>query len=405
MDSYHWEIQVRRTLRLVCVLCLLKVFWLSQTLGQQPSVPTSEAGIMAGQPFSVDVTLKTPLTKPLRVGVTYFLVPPSGAAQSPPIDTSLSQFGCYADINSGDQVARLNCSTNKALVSGEYRTDGKVTLFRIETGERKIEDDRLPIVTLLKNPDAETTFPDVAGAVLVLTDKQSLGDGATKAQDLLNSIARELMPHPPNTMEYRIYLKQRSEMARGIVKTTRLRYISGSLGAGATQDQFNAFQVPVFFDDFYNRLSKLIRELGGDSFDHSAGLQVGPPRLVLTQNPKTTDSVIVTPGSDSIEKHLKELVNILTDMRDGWKKISDSGSQAFTWSITTTPPGAEIWYSRLNEGEKKWAGLTNVKGQTLPYAIWTFRIVWAGCFQTETPDPYLQSSIDIQTSEIGCRRK
>ena len=32
---------------------------LSQILGQQPSVPSSEAGIMAGLPFRVDVTLKT----------------------------------------------------------------------------------------------------------------------------------------------------------------------------------------------------------------------------------------------------------------------------------------------------------------------------------------------------------
>jgi hypothetical protein len=121
--------------------------------------------------------------------------------------------------------------------------------------------------------------------------------------------------------------------------------------------------------------------------------------------PKITDSVTVTPGSDSVEKHLDELVRILTEMSDGWKKMSDSGGQTFTWSITTTTPGAEIWYSRLDEEGKKWAGLTNLKDQTLPYAIWTFRIGWGNCFQTEIPDPYLQSSINIQTTETGCKRK
>lgn len=71
---------MRRTVRLVCVPCLLSVFVLSQILGQQPSVPTSEAGIMAGLPFGVDVTLKTKARQALNVEVTYSLVPPGGAA-------------------------------------------------------------------------------------------------------------------------------------------------------------------------------------------------------------------------------------------------------------------------------------------------------------------------------------
>jgi hypothetical protein len=194
-------------------------------------------------------------------------------------------------------------------------------------------------------------------------------------------------------------------MARTVVDITRRRYISGSLPPGATPDQYKAFQVPVFFEDFDRRLSHLIRELGGNPSGPSAELEAGPPRFVLTQMPKTSDSVTVTPGSGNLDKYLDELVHILTEVRDGWKKMSDSGGLTFSWSITTTPPGAEIWYSRLSEDEKKWAGLTNLKDQTLPYAIWTFRIVWGNCFQTETPDPYLQSSINIQTTEAGCKRK
>jgi hypothetical protein len=396
---------VRRTVRLVCVPCLVSAFVLSPILGQQPSVPTSEAGIIAGSFFSVDVTLRTLAHQSLAVGVTYSLVAPSGVAQSPPVNPGPSQFDCRGQLASGQQVVRLSCNPNIGLVSGEYRTDGKILLTRNDTGARKIEDARAPILTLLENPDGETTFPDVAGSVLVLSDLQSLLDGANRAQDLLTSIAREIPTHPPNTAAYRAYLEQRSEMARTIVDLTRRRYISGSLVPGATRDQYNTFPVPVFFEDFDRRLSRLIRELGGNPSRQSAELKVRPPHLVLTQMPKTADSVIVTPGSDSVDKHLEELVRILTDIRDGWKKMSDSGSSTFTWSITTEPPGAEIWYSRLNEEEKKWAGLTNLKDQTLPYAIWTFRIVWGDCFRTETPDPFLQSSINIQTTETGCKRK
>jgi hypothetical protein len=393
---------VRRTVRLVCAPCLLSVFGLSQILGQQPSAPGSEAGIMAGLPFQVDVTLKTKARQALRVYVTYSLVPPGGA---PPVNSNHSQFSCSGDLNPDLQVARLNCATNIGLLSGEYRTDGKITLIRNETGDQESEEVRAPIVTLLRNPDGETIFPDIASTALVLSDRQSLLDGATKAQDLLTLIARQLPAHPQNTGPYRTYLEQRSEMARAIVNLTRSRYISGSLGPGATPDQYNAFAVPIFFEDFDRRLSRLIRALGGDPSRPSAELKVATPHLVLAQMPKTTDSVTVTPGSDSVEKHLDELVRILTDMRDGFEKMSDSGSPTFTWSITTTPPGAEIWYSRLDEEEKKWAGLTNLKDQTLPYAIWTFRIVWDDCFQIEIPDPYLQSSINIQTTEKGCKRK
>jgi hypothetical protein len=396
---------VRRTVRLICVLCLLSVFVQSQIAGQQPSGPTSEAGIVAGHPFGVDVTMKTLARQSLRVTVTYSLMPTNGAAQSPPVDRNRSQFNCWGDLATGLQVVRLNCTTNMALVGGEYRTDGKATLQRPETGDQKIEDARAPMLTLLGNPDGETTFPDIASSALVLSDRQSLLDGANRAQDLLTSIARELPPQPPNTAAYRAYLQQRSEMARTIVDLTRRRYISGSLGPGATRDQYNAFQVPVFFEDFDRRLSHLIRELGGNPSRPTAGLKVGSPHFVLTQMPKTTDSVTVTPGSDGVDKHLAELVHILRDMRDGLKKMSESGSSNFTWSITTNPPGAEIWYSRLNEEEKKWAGLTNLQDQTLTYAIWTFRIVWGDCFQIETPDPYLQSSINMQTTEKGCKRK
>ena len=396
---------MRLTVRLVCVPCLVSAFVQSPILGQQPSVPTSEAGIMAGSLLQLDVTLKSKARQALRGDITYSLVPPSGAVQSPPVSLNHSQFSCSGNLAPDQQVMRLSCPTNIGLVSGEYRTDGKITLTRNETGDRKIEDVRTPIVTLLQNPDGETSFPDIAGTALVLSDRQSLHDGATRAQDLLISIAKELPAHPRNTVPYRAYLEQRSEMARSIVDLTRSRYISGSLGPDATPAQYKAFQAPVFFEDFDRRLNRLIRELGGNPSSPSAEREVVSPRFVLTQMPKATDSVTVTPEFDSLDKHLRELVAILTDMMDGWKKMSDSGSKTFTWSITTTPPGAEIWYSRLNEEEQKWAGLTNLKDQTLPYAIWTFRISWGNCSQTETPDPYLQSSINIQTTETGCKRK
>jgi hypothetical protein len=48
------------------------------------------------------------------------------------------------------------------LVSGEYRTDGKIILTRGETGDQQLEDVRTPIVTLLRNPEGETIYPEIA---------------------------------------------------------------------------------------------------------------------------------------------------------------------------------------------------------------------------------------------------
>ena len=45
-----------------------------------------------------------------------------------------------------------------------------------------------------------------------------------------------------------------------------------------------------------------------------------------------------------------------------------------------------------------------MKGQSLDYAIWTFRIDWSGCSKSETPDPYLQAPVDMQVVKTGCKK-
>jgi hypothetical protein len=121
--------------------------------------------------------------------------------------------------------------------------------------------------------------------------------------------------------------------------------------------------------------------------------------------PKTTETFEAKERPGTLGKHVSELVAVLTDLIKGFRAMSDSETTSFLWSVTTTPPGAEIWISRLGESEKKWAGLTNVKDQKLEYAIWTFRIDWNGCSKTETPDPYLQAPIGIEEDKTGCKNR
>jgi hypothetical protein len=121
--------------------------------------------------------------------------------------------------------------------------------------------------------------------------------------------------------------------------------------------------------------------------------------------PKTSFSVDAEPQPGALDKRVKELVAVITDMINGFKAMTDSGTTTFSWSATTTPSGAAVWISRLGEPETKLAGATNFKDQKLEYAIWTFRIDWGGCWKKETPDPYLQNPIPIEIVQTGCTKR
>jgi hypothetical protein len=161
--------------------------------------------------------------------------------------------------------------------------------------------------------------------------------------------------------------------------------------------------MPVFFEDFDRRLDLILTHLGGSASRASSLEEVTAPRFVLAQMPRTTDSVTVGPQSGFLDKSFEEFVKALTDMVTGFSRMGNTGETRFSWSVATTPAGAEIWVSRLGEREQKWAGLTNLKDQKLDYAIWTFRFDWGGCSKTETPDPYLQTPIEIRQVKAGCK--
>jgi hypothetical protein len=372
---------------------------LSNSIAQQsPSVPPSEATIKAGKPFSVNVTLQTTAQQVFQASIIYTL---STQVSTQDI-RNRKNFQCngYASLN--QQIVRLDCSTDRTLPSGEYRTDGTITLVRSETQDTKKDNIRAPIITLVANPYAETQFPAIAGVSLSLSESQSLADGAVRSQDILNSLSAHFPAHPRDTREYRDYLREEIESARTVVDITRRRYIEVGTQVRISPDQRSGVQTPIFFEDFDRRLSHIINDLGYNPSTPSA--RVGTPHIVLVQMPKTTDSITVTPKPGTLDKNLSDFVKVLTDIIKGFTGMSESGNTTFTWSATTTPPGAEILYSRLGEAEKKWSGMTNLTGQTLPYAIWTFRIVWGDCYKTETPNPYQQSPINIQLVETGCKR-
>jgi hypothetical protein len=213
---------------------------------------------------------------------------------------------------------------------------------------------------------------------------------------VLNALSAHINPSTRNSKEIRAYLRRVAEDERDVLDLTKRRYLG---------DDPIKTKAPIFFEDFDRRLQAVIRELGGTPRQMAVFAERMHPRLLLVQMPRTTDSIDANSAPGSVSKQLGDLVAVLTDATKGLLGMSESGTTNFPWSAITTPPGAEIWLSRLGEPEVKWAGITDVKSATLEYAIWTFRFDWGGCSKTEKPDPYLQHEVDLKVERAGCRTR
>ena len=365
--------------------------------GIKAAEPGPEYTVTAGtEPFHVTVQLRSTATQQMRVVATYGRVKPEDVNT---LDTTPNgTFSCYGYTQVGKQDAILECDVPLATQGGIYRGTGTVSVTRQATNDsRDYTDTRLPIVTVEPSPLATSDFPDIVGTSLSLDNRQSLEDGSRKSQEVLNSLAAHIKPDTTNSKDVRAYLREVAEEERRVLDLTRRRYLGDD-------DPANK-KLPIFFEDFDRRLKLIIRDLGGTPYQFVTKNQIANVHLLLVQMPHTSDSVTATDKSGTISRNLSDLVGVLTDAVKGLLGMSETGTTSFHWSATTVPPGADIYISRLGEPEAKWAGMTDVKDATLEYAIWTFRFDWNGCSKPETPDPFLQHTIDIKLARQGCRRQ
>jgi hypothetical protein len=345
-------------------------------------------------PFHVNIDMLSKATQRLRIVVRYSRVKSERVQREDATPNVV--FSCMGFTKPSEQIATVECNPPLATLGGNYGGPGTITLSRDETGESKdYTDIRLPIVTLVPNPSAASDFPVIVSTSLSLDSRQSLEDGSRKSQDVLNSLSAHIKSNTPNSNEVRAYLRGVAEQERGVIDLTRRRYL------GDSPDK----KAPIFFEDFDRRLKLIIRELGGTPHQLVAKNQTGKVHFLLAQMPHTSDSITVNGDHPATVSHsLQDLVGVLTDAVKGLLGMSETGTTNFHWSATTIPQGAEIFISRLDEPETKWAGATDVKDTTLEYAIWTFRFDWNGCSRKETPDPFLQHPLNLKLAKEGCRR-
>ncbi|HEY4358396.1 MAG TPA: hypothetical protein VGN16_21800 [Acidobacteriaceae bacterium] len=383
------------------ILIVITLASASYMLGQQqrPAIPLSEHTLVAGDPLEVVVDLSQAAKQGTQITVFYLLSTAIGTPQQ----RLAPRIECDGYFNEGELSAKLKCATTTTLPAGEYRVADPPLFFITSRGVQDHARDvlRFPIITIVEAPKPPPLppieLPKTVNAHLSLSASASLSDGAFKTQDLVKKLNAYFTGHTVDNRATRAYLREMIEDERTIVRNTRVLYQSA-----LPSEQ----HIPVTFEDFDRRLSRIIHdELGGHPRQLSLQRGSMAPHLVLAQMPQTSITVTANDKPGTLDKPLRELTIVLTDVEKGFFLMSSSGATGFTWSIKTEPEGAEVWISRLDEPETPWTGHTNLKGQVLEYADWTFRVSWDGCSKELTPDPYLQNPLNLEFVKTGCVRK
>ena len=383
------------------------------------SEPVLDAKVKAGDGIPISISLGKTSPQNLSINVQYINTEISRKIHNPYAGNGNNGipamimppegfFSCGGNSSPSQHEAVLVCTTKRTNFPGEYRAvDESFTFSRSETGDHQIQKGvRFPIVTIVAADPYDTTiFPEVLAASLSLDLRGSFFDAASRAQDILTDLGNHFGTTNKDTMANRAYLQGQVSLARSIIDLTHRR-ISGNTAA----QQVPETMTQPMFEDFDRRLDAILQELAPRraflSHDHYN------PRLIFTSTmqanrPQGSDSITVTPQKDSgneIQKVLADFVEVLTDMSRGFLGIYKDGRADFTWSLTTSPAGAEIWYSRLNEPEVKWGGVSNQENRVLPKARWRFRISWSGCSKTVGLNPWLQNPIPLQEVKAGCEQ-
>jgi hypothetical protein len=374
------------------LLCIYFAFSLPLRLyGQQiPSKPISEYTGKAGSSFAVRAELGDVTTEMLDIETSYVL---RGVQANSPN----SSFSCSGRAQPGMRAFTVNCQTQRTLSAGEYIATGKVTARQTESGESGLQDGiRFPIITLTANPFVPLNFPKIVNTQLQLSDRDAFSDGSRRIEEILEAMSKHFPAGMKDTLESRVYLRSQVQSAKNVVELTRSRYL--------LPRQKDA-TLPIAFEDFERRYDLIFSELGGNAKHALNQDLVQHPRYVLAQLPKTSDSITASATDDGqLTKQAKDFLNVLTQCKEWFDRMTAGAPDTFTWAITSVPPQADVYVLRTGEKERKWDLQTNMKDQSLPMAKWRFRVDWKGCSVTDTPDPFLKPNLTLSAKIEDCKQ-
>lgn len=357
-----------------------------EAVSQPPSPPVSQIREKAGKKIFVDVDVRRGVgQESMELTVQY-----SNTRE-------YSTFICRGTFVTSQQKVRVGCDTSKANVAGEYHPSDAATLSRVDTGESKrVQLGRLPLITLYRDDADVAHFPSFGDGTIAYTEDQALVNAADRARAILDAVYADFPINAEDSKKARDYLIYQAEVTRLVIASTRTRYEAAKQ---ATEE------LPLLFVDFERRIAEILRQLRTSPLGNASALTSEYPLLVRAQHSSTNGSVTVRAKAIGGNLPAAALIDVLLDMDKGLRFMGESGARSFTWSVTSIPSGAEVWYSHLGEPEVKWAGVTDIKDQSLPFLRWTFRIDWGGCSLIEHPNPFRQAKIEMKVDKKDCKKQ
>jgi hypothetical protein len=249
-------------------------------------------------------------------------------------------------------------------------------------------------VEIVSVPDTNV-YPSSGVATISLSQQQILHNASAKVISILDQLSTRTDQHAAETKDFRLYLVSVANTARDQLHKTRVQYL-----VSLPKEQ----KEPIFFEDFDRRLQAFTMATTPTASYRQ--YDSGPAHLVFAQASRS-ESVIVRPSpvDGSLGPYLSNLVSILTELRDAYNVIADSGSDTFTISLRSSPPGATISYMRIGEPYQEYSKLTNVDQASFEYSMWSFKFTLGNCIVVKHPNPYVEKSPNLNADMTNCLKK
>lgn len=306
-------------------------------------------------------------------------------------------INCTGNTQPGIRDVELICAIPTDADGGIYEAQ---RLFRLgpPPGASREKDFKIQVPDIEVVPVADTNlYPSTAVATVSLDQKQILNNGAEKIEYILDQLNTKVDETSAETRAFRTYLSGVASTARGELHKIRAQY-QESLANGKSE--------PIFFEDFDRQFQAFIIETNAPNIGSSETMglnSVHLERVQLSENQSVT--VRPTPLDGSLGPYLSQLVSLLINLRDALHMIAETGSDTFTISLKSTPPGATISYKRVGEKYQDYSSPTDVAQASFPYAMWTFRFAIGHCEVIKVPNPYIEKSPNLNASMQNCSKK
>lgn len=359
---------------------------------ESPKVTLNRAKITAGQTLKLSVMFPEAPSYAATIQMNFGCRRNVGAV---PQDTP-SEISCIGTGKAGSRNVNISCQIPFDQGGGVYQLE-QFRLGPPPGGSRwRILKSSVPDFEVIPAED-KNVYPTSATASISLDQKQVLQNGAMKVDALLDQLNARVEGNSAETKDLKAYLSNMAGTAKGELEHIRAQYRQ-TLPSGKKE--------PIFFEDFDRQLTAFIAGVGAPK---TVNLQQHNPQtahfmLVQLSSSKT---VIVHPMplDGSLGPFASNLVQLLVNLRDAFNMIAGTGSDTFTISLRSTPPGASISYKRIGEDYQDYSSPTDVDQATFPYAMWTFRFTIDHCDVIKKPNPYIERSPNLTVSMLDCVKR